>query len=81
MAGVLLALFTFGVMTVGPGLVGFIPNMMVGVLIFSLGFELLLEAIWLPRKKLNGFEYATVSFLSSTFPITTDDSRSSSSYW
>ncbi len=60
LAGVMLAALTFGVMVIGPAIIGFIPIMMVGVLIFDLGFELLLEAIWLPRKKLKLLEYLTV---------------------
>lgn len=60
LAGYMLAALTFGVMVVGPSLVGFIPVMMVGTLIFDLGFELLLEAVWLPRKKLKVAEYLTV---------------------
>ncbi|KAH8885218.1 hypothetical protein GQ53DRAFT_785789 [Thozetella sp. PMI_491] len=60
LAGVLLALLTFGVMVIGPSIVGFIPVMMVGVLIFDLGFELLLESVWQPRKKLKPLEYVTV---------------------
>ncbi|KAK3900938.1 sulfate transporter family-domain-containing protein [Staphylotrichum tortipilum] len=60
LAGVLLAAFTFLVMLVGPSMIGFIPVMMVGVLIFDLGFELLLEAVWQPRKKLKPLEYFTV---------------------
>lgn len=60
LAGYLLAAFTVGVMRLGPTLIGFIPVMMVGTLIFDLGFELLLEAIWLPRKKLKVAEYLTV---------------------
>lgn len=60
LAGVLLAILTFGVMVIGPSLIGFIPIMMVGVLIFDLGFELLLEAVWQPRKKLKLLEYITV---------------------
>ncbi|KAF4123384.1 sulfate permease, SulP family [Geosmithia morbida] len=60
LAGFLLALLTLGVMTIGPSLIGFIPVMMVGTLIFDLGFELLLEAVWLPRKKLKVAEYVTV---------------------
>ncbi|KAG6014997.1 hypothetical protein E4U54_004463 [Claviceps lovelessii] len=60
LAGYLLAAVTFGVMMLGPTLIGFIPVMMVGTLIFDLGFELLLEAIWLPRKKLKMAEYLTV---------------------
>lgn len=60
LAGIELAGFTFFVMLVGPSLIGYIPVMMVGVLIFDLGFELLLEAVWQPRKKLKPVEYFTV---------------------
>lgn len=60
LAGFELAALTFGVMMIGPSLIGFIPIMMVGVLIFDLGFELLLEAVWQPRKKLKPLEYLTV---------------------
>ncbi|KAH7116399.1 sulfate transporter family-domain-containing protein [Dactylonectria macrodidyma] len=60
LAGYMLAAATFGIMIVGPSLIGFIPVMMVGTLIFDLGFELLLEALWLPRKKLKLAEYLTV---------------------
>lgn len=61
LAGYLLALFTGIVMVIGPVIIGFIPVMMVGTLIFVLGFELLLDALWDPRKKLNWLEYLTVS--------------------
>ncbi|KAK1600594.1 cyclic nucleotide-binding domain-containing protein [Colletotrichum navitas] len=60
LAGYMLAALTFGVMIIGPKIIGFIPIMMVGTLIFDLGFELLLEAVWLPRKKLKVAEYLTV---------------------
>lgn len=60
LAGYMLALLTFGTMIIGPSIIGFIPIMMVGTLIFDLGFELLLEAIWLPRKKLKLAEFLTV---------------------
>ncbi|KAL2129854.1 hypothetical protein VTI74DRAFT_7202 [Chaetomium olivicolor] len=60
LAGFELAVFTFLVMLIGPSLIGYIPVMMVGVLIFDLGFELLLEAVWQPRKKLKPAEYFTV---------------------
>ncbi|KAH7114691.1 sulfate transporter family-domain-containing protein [Dactylonectria macrodidyma] len=60
LAGYMLAAATFGAMLVGPSLMGFIPVMMVGTLIFDLGFELMLEALWLPRKKLKLAEYITV---------------------
>jgi len=60
LAGIELAILTFGMMTIGPKIIGFIPIMMVGCLIFDLGFELLLNAIWDPRKKLKLPEYLTV---------------------
>jgi SulP family sulfate permease len=61
LAGLMLTAATVGIMIVGPVLIGFIPVMMVGVLIFVLGFELLQEAVWEPRKKLKLLEYLTVS--------------------
>ena len=60
LAGYMLAALTLGMMMIGPTIIGFIPIMMVGTLIFDLGFELLLEAIWLPRKKLKLAEFVTV---------------------
>lgn len=60
LGGMMLAALTFLVMMIGPSLIGFIPVMMVGVLIFDLGFELLIEAVWQPRKKLKWLEYMTV---------------------
>ncbi|MCJ1439020.1 hypothetical protein MMC27_008410 [Xylographa pallens] len=44
-AGVLLAAATFGVLLSGPVLIGYIPIMVVGALIFFLGFELMREAL------------------------------------
>jgi SulP family sulfate permease len=61
LAGIMLAIFTGGVLMIGPVIIGYIPVMMVGVLIFVLGFELFLEAVWEPRKKLKLLEYLTVS--------------------
>ena len=60
LAGIMLAIMTFGIMVIGPSIIGFIPVMMVGVLIFVLGFELFFEAIWEPRRKLKLLEYLTV---------------------
>jgi SulP family sulfate permease len=60
LAGILLALATVVVLMVGPVIIGFIPVMMVGVLIFVLGFELFLEAVWSTRHKLKPLEYWTV---------------------
>lgn len=61
LAGIILAFLTMGVLFVGPVIIGFIPVMMVGTLIFVLGFELFLEAVWDTRKKLKTLEYLTVS--------------------
>lgn len=72
LAGVLLALVTAGIMVIGPTIIGFIPVMMVGVLIFVLGFELLVEAIWEPRRKLKLLEYLTVCMpRASSWPLLT----------
>ncbi|CZT01608.1 related to sulfate transporter [Rhynchosporium agropyri] len=60
LAGIMLAVCTAGVMVIGPVIIGYIPTMMVGTLIFVLGLELVQEAIWLPRKKLKNLEYFTV---------------------
>jgi len=60
MAGVMLAMGTFAVMVVGPVIIGYIPVMMVGTLIFVLGLELVKEALWVPWKKLKPLEYFTV---------------------
>jgi sulfate permease, SulP family len=63
LAGIMLAIMTFGIMVVGPSIIGYIPVMMVGVLIYVLGFELFFEAVWSPRKKLKLLEYLTVGFV------------------
>ncbi|KAG9239426.1 sulfate transporter family protein-like protein [Amylocarpus encephaloides] len=60
LAGIMLAVLTVGIMVIGPSLISYIPVMMVGTLIFLLGFELLIEAVWTPRRKLKILEYITV---------------------
>ncbi|ETS87006.1 hypothetical protein PFICI_00834 [Pestalotiopsis fici W106-1] len=60
LAGVMLAALTAVVLVIGPKLIGFIPVMMVGTLIFVLGFELLCDALVAPRHKLKGLEYLTI---------------------
>ena len=62
LAGIMVAILTVGILIIGPVVIGYIPVMMVGTLIFVLGFELFLEAVWEPRKKLKLLEYLTVSF-------------------
>jgi hypothetical protein len=60
LAGFLLAGCTAIVMFTGGSMIGYIPVMMVGTLIFSLGFELLEDALARPRRKLELLEYLTV---------------------
>lgn len=62
LAGILLAAATFGVLVSGPGMIGYVPIMVVGALIFYLGISLLEEALWDPWGKTNRLEYLTVSF-------------------
>ncbi|KAI0466431.1 sulfate transporter family-domain-containing protein [Xylaria cf. heliscus] len=69
LAGFLLAALTFVVMTIGPATIGFIPVMMVGTLIFVLGFELLLDALVAPRRKLKLVEYLTIVVIVLTMGI------------
>jgi SulP family sulfate permease len=61
LSGLMLAVFTILIMVVGSPMIGFIPVMMVGCLIFILGIELLEEAAWDSRHKLKLLEYLTVS--------------------
>jgi SulP family sulfate permease len=60
LAGVLLAFATFGILVAGPVIIGYIPIMVVGALIFLLGFELLLEALYETWGRLHRLEYLTV---------------------
>ncbi|KHJ35186.1 putative sulfate transporter family protein [Erysiphe necator] len=60
LAGIMLAIATGIVMMMGSLIIGYIPIMMVGALMFILGIELLKEAVWDPRKKLKSLEYLTV---------------------
>ncbi|KAI0013460.1 sulfate transporter family protein [Xylariaceae sp. FL0662B] len=68
-AGCLLAALTFVVMTIGPVIIGYIPVMVVGTLIFVLGIELLLDALISPRRKLKLAEYLTVVVIVLTMGI------------
>jgi SulP family sulfate permease len=61
LAGVMLAAATLGILLVGPVIVGFIPVMVVGALIFLLGIELMEEALVDTWGKLHRHEYVTVS--------------------
>ena len=64
-AGVLLAGATFGILWIGPVVIGYVPIMVVGALIFFLGFDLMKEATFDTLGKVNKLEYLTVSAASS----------------
>ncbi|PGH12104.1 hypothetical protein AJ79_04503 [Helicocarpus griseus UAMH5409] len=59
-AGVMLACGTFGILLAGPGIIGYIPIMVVGALIYMLGIELMEEALVDTWRKLHKLEYLTV---------------------
>lgn len=56
----MLAAATAGIMVIGPVIIGYIPVMVVGALIFLLGIELLQEALVDTWGKLTRLEYLTV---------------------
>ncbi|KAK0659853.1 Uncharacterized protein DIS24_g3794 [Lasiodiplodia hormozganensis] len=60
MAGLMLAAATAGVWMAGPGMIGYVPVMVVGTLIFYLGIDLLKEALWDTLGKLRLLEYLTI---------------------
>ncbi|KAH8927062.1 hypothetical protein BT69DRAFT_1238330 [Atractiella rhizophila] len=59
-AGVLLAAASTGVLIAGPKIIGFLPVMVVGALIYVLGFDLMKEALWDTYGRVAGFEYFTI---------------------
>ena len=59
-AGVLLAIATTGILFAGTGIIGFIPIMVVGSLIFLLGMDLLIEALYDTWGRVNHLEYFTI---------------------
>ena len=60
-AGVMLAIATCGILVSGTVIIGFIPIMVVGALIFFLGIDLMQEALWQTWGKVHRLEYLTVS--------------------
>ncbi|KAF2089134.1 hypothetical protein K490DRAFT_38608 [Saccharata proteae CBS 121410] len=60
LAGIMLAIATTAVWMAGPGLIGYVPIMVVGTLIFYLGLDLLKEALWDTFGKLRPLEYLTI---------------------
>ncbi|KAL8948391.1 MAG: hypothetical protein Q9222_005418 [Ikaeria aurantiellina] len=58
-AGIMLAIATFGILITGPVLIGYIPIMVVGALIFYLGLDLMREALVDTWGKVHRVEYLT----------------------
>ena len=84
-AGVMLAAATLGILVIGPVIIGFIPIMVVGALIFFLGLDLLKEALVDTWGKVHRLEYLTVRCLPLHFvgslELTSDRSSSLSLLW
>ncbi|KAF2862764.1 hypothetical protein K470DRAFT_242747 [Piedraia hortae CBS 480.64] len=59
-AGVLLAAATAGLWVAGPRVIGFVPVMVVGTLIYYLGIDLAVEALVGTYGKLDNLEYGTL---------------------
>jgi sulfate permease, SulP family len=59
-AGILLAIGTTGIWVAGPAMIGYIPIMVVGTLIFLLGVEMIQEALWDTFGKLHRMEYLMI---------------------
>ena len=77
----MLAAATAGILVIGPSIIGYIPVMVVGALIFLLGIELLQEALVDTWGKLTRLEYLTVCFNYTEYAgrlLTFDSSRWSS---
>ncbi|KZF26373.1 hypothetical protein L228DRAFT_264776 [Xylona heveae TC161] len=60
LAGILLAIGTFGIMVIGPTIIGYIPIMVVGALIFLLGIDLMKEALYDTWGRVHRLEYFTI---------------------
>ncbi|KAJ9639292.1 hypothetical protein H2204_003903 [Knufia peltigerae] len=69
LAGLMLAAATFGVLLAGPVIIGYIPIMVVGALIFLLGIELLEEALVGTWGKVHKLEYATIVIIVVTMGV------------
>ncbi|KAJ1728352.1 hypothetical protein LPJ61_004079 [Coemansia biformis] len=60
LAGMMLCVATLAIFLSGPAIIGYIPTMVVGALIFHLGLELLKEALVDTVGVVNRIEYATI---------------------
>ncbi|KAF9371315.1 hypothetical protein CPB97_002050 [Podila verticillata] len=62
-AGLMLAMASFIIFLVGPWIVGYIPVMVVGSLIFHLGLDLVKEAMWDTWGLVHRLEYLTIALI------------------
>ncbi|KAI1309710.1 hypothetical protein EDD11_004052 [Mortierella claussenii] len=62
-AGVMLAIASLIVFFIGPWIVGYIPVMVVGSLIFHLGLDLVKEALWDTWGLVHRLEYLTIALI------------------
>ncbi|OWZ68877.1 vacuolar protein [Cryptococcus neoformans Bt85] len=60
LSGLMLAVGTAAIMMIGPAVIASLPVMVVGALIFVLGIDLLMEAVWDTRHRVNKMEYITI---------------------
>lgn len=60
LAGYMLALATFGLWIAGPVVIGYVPVMVVGTLIYMLGIDLAMEALVTTYGRLRKLEYLTI---------------------
>nr|UJH94443.1 ST.5 [Starmerella bombicola] len=60
LAGIMLAIATAGIMLAGPGIIGYIPVLVVGSLIFMMGFDLIAEALVDTYGSVRKQDYATM---------------------
>lgn len=60
LSGLMLAGASTIVLLLGPGMIGYLPIMVVGALIFVLGLDLFREALWDTLGRVNRLEYITI---------------------
>ncbi len=60
LSGLMLAAGTFIILLAGPGMIGYLPVMIVGALIFVLGIDLVKESLWDTIGRVNRWEYFTI---------------------
>ncbi|KAJ1675940.1 hypothetical protein EV182_000267 [Spiromyces aspiralis] len=63
LAGLMLGVATMAIFFSGPAVIGYIPNMVVGALIFHLGLELLKEALYDTWGIVSSIEYVTIAII------------------